>query len=203
METKPQALDWKRLNHIGTGIVWEAATYRHFKDPLTAGSAPAASGREWVSLPFEKSQVDKLPQGGGIYALAYIYKCLGFPEQEIIMYVGEAENLRSRLGNHIDTAQGTRRNTSKDRSLRTHKDRLSHLFLTFEHLTMRYCAMNLREDQRLELERNLISLLDPPFNWKHRPRPTLAPTIGRPGSILTKPGDATPAFGQQNARRTQ
>ena len=118
------------------------------------------------------------------------------------MYVGEAENLRARLGNHIETAQGTRRNTSRDRSLRTHKDRLSHLFSTFEHLTMRYCAMNLPEDERLELERNLISLLDPPFNWQHRPRLTLAPTVGRPGSIPTKPREATPAFGQRTTRRT-
>ena len=79
METKPQALDWKRLNHIGTGIVWEAATYRHFKAPLAAGSDSTATSREWVSLPFEKPQVDKLPEGGGIYALAYIFNMPGIP----------------------------------------------------------------------------------------------------------------------------
>ena len=202
METKPQALDWTRLNHTGTRIVWEAATYRHFKDPSSDGSSPPTSSRAWVSLPFEKAHVDKLPEGGGIYAFAYTYRCLGFPEQEIIMYVGEAENLRARLGQHIGTIQGTRRNTSTAPSLGTHTGRLRHLFLTFENLTINYCAMNLPEDERLELERNLISLLDPPFNWKHRPRPKLAPTVGRPGSILTNPRKATPAFGQQTTRRT-
>ncbi len=206
MATQPQPLDWTRLNHIGTRITWEAQTYQHFKDQVKTSPAYSASGLDWVCLPFESAHMDKLPVAGGIYAFSYTYGCLGFPEQKIIMYVGETENLRSRLneymGIYIGISEGIPEDDPAARPNRRN-DRLRHLFSTFEKLEMLYCTLNLTEDERCDLERNLINLLDPPFNWAHRPKPKRAPTIGRPGTILTNPTVATSAFKQQTARRTR
>ena len=97
----PQALDWTRLDHIGTRIAWTGVTYNHLKSEPTASSNPTANGTEWHRLPFHPVQLDKFPQRSGVYAFAYTYLCLAFPEQEIILYVGEAENLHSRLHDYI------------------------------------------------------------------------------------------------------
>ena len=200
MAIQQQPLDWARLNHIGTRITWEDATYQHFKDQASTNTAPAASGMGWIYLPFESVHLDKLPELSGIYAFSYTYRCLGFPEQQIIMYVGETGNLRDRLKQHMGTAEGTHEGNQAARP-DPHADRLRYLFSTFQNLTMIYHTLNVTQDERWDLERNLINLLDPPFNWKHRPRPGTAPTIGRPGKILTNPRAAAPAFGQQNPRR--
>ena len=53
------------------------------------------------------------------------------------------------------------------------------MFSSFPNLDVLYRTLSLSEHERKELERNLISLLDPPFNWQHRARPRTKPIIGR------------------------
>ena len=203
MLIKNQPLDWKRLQHIGTSITWEADTYNHFKAKPDDSQNPTATEMEWHSLPFEEVQLDKFPERPGVYAFTFKYLCLGFPEREIILYVGEAENLRSRLEQHVKLAKVELQNINQIRPVKTHTKRLKYLFSTFEGLAVRYCAVNATEEERMNLEKDLIGLLDPPFNWLHRPRPTREPTIGRPGTILINPAAATPAFANRSLRRTR
>lgn len=195
MMTQPIPVDWTRIDQIGTRIVWENAAYQHFKDGPEVNPAPTTGGAAWIRLPFEPVHVDKLPELGGLYAFSYTYRCLGFLEQEIIMYVGEAENLRTRLNQYMGIANGISGGNSPATRPRTRIERIRHLFSTFQDLAMLYRTLNLTQDERRALERNLINLLDPPYNWQHRPSLRARPTIGRPGTILATSGDATPAFG--------
>ena len=189
MTTLPLALNWKRLPHVGTKITWTAETYQHLSAPPSKANEP-----KWRSLPFEPIQMDKLPARSGFYAFVYIYHCLGFPKQEIIMYVGESSNLRKRFKEYEKLAEGEPEGGDPSNPSENRRERLKYLFATFKNLTVRYCTTKVSQEERRETEQDLISLLDPPFNWKHRATPTQAPIIGRPGSILVKTKDAEPAF---------
>ena len=197
----PQPLDWNRLRHLSLQIMWQADTYKHFeKDPVDREKV-AEPGTEWQSLPFEEIQLDKFPARGGLYAFSFSYACLGFPEQEIIMYVGEAANLRSRLSQHFETARTVPQPLESADQLTDHASRLAHLFTTFKGLMVRYCAVTLSPSERRDFERNLISLLDPPYNRKSRARPGLRPVIEPPsGLIPTTAKPAKPAFGANSQR---
>ena len=194
MLTLPQALDWKRQSYIRLRVTWEAATYRHYQDQLIITPELGAGENEWFSLPFADGQLDKFPTRGGFYAFTYKYACLGFPEQDIVLYIGETNNLRERLGNHMGKRQEASQGITPVRPLPAHTDRLKYLFSTFEPLTVRFCPIKLNQKERRELERILISLLDPPFNLKHRPTPVGEPIVGKLYTIQVKEGTGTSAF---------
>ena len=189
----PQALDWKRLSFIGNRVTWEAKTYERYRDQPVVQPDQAASGTTWNCLPFEAVQIDKFPTRGGMYAFTYTISCLGFPEQDVVMYVGEAQNLRNRLDRHLKTSREGSENTNSIRTLDRDVDRLRYLFSTFKGLTVHYCPMDLTQKDRRELERNLISLLDPPFNVIHKPAPRGEPIVRRK-RFLAKAGNTAPAF---------
>ena len=194
MLTLPPALDWPRQQFIGIRVIWDATIYRTYNDPPVMHPSPPPIDTEWHGLPFGEGQVDKFPQRSGLYAFTYKYSCLGFPEQDMVMYIGEAGNLRTRLKQHFETSQKGPPATSLERPLRGSDERLRHLFSTFEGLIVRYRVINATPKERRALERALISLLDPPFNWQHRPKPTGVPAVGPTGPIPVKEGKLTSAF---------
>ncbi len=197
----PQPLDWNRLRHLSTQITWQADTYQYFeRDPIRTGEI-TEPGTEWESLPFDESQLGKFPERGGFYAFSFTYACLGFPKQEIILYVGEAANLRNRLSQHFETAKTKPKALANADQLTDHTSRLAHLFTTFQQLTVRYCAITLPQEERRDLERNLISLLDPPYNLRSRAKPARVPVIEPPsGLIATTAKAAKPAFETRDSR---
>ena len=194
MTTSPLPIDWSLLQHIGSRITWTATTYQHFGTNLAVSPSPTPPESGWYRLPFEPVQLDKLPERQGLYAFVYTYLCLGFPEQQIVLYLGETENLRNRLGNYNIQIQKRTGKAKIDNLANTREERLDLMFSQFHDLELLYCTLELTKWERKHLERNLIRLLDPPFNWHHRAIPKIPPIIGRPGGISTRTGQRRPAF---------
>ena len=194
MLTSTQPLDWARLSYVGSRITWTAATYQHLRSKLAVSSDPTKSGTEWYRLPFEPVQLDKLPTRSGIYAFAYTYLCLGFPEQEIILYVGEAGNLQNRFKGYFREREKELGDIGVDNPPKSHEERLRLMFSWYQNLNVLFCTPSIALKQRRELERNLISLLDPPFNWNHRVKPKTRPIIDRLGPISVTPLPKRAAF---------
>lgn len=192
MQHQPLTLDWQRLRYVGSTIRWDASIYQHFSMTHVPSLKPKQIGQLWHRLPFESIQLDKFPIRAGIYALAYTYNCLSFPAQEIILYIGQASNLRKRLCRYL---RDFRHPIMQDHSRpSTRKERLNFMFSTFNPLHVYYCTLEGSEQERIELERNLVGLLDPLFNWQHKPRPMAGPIIGRPGKVSVATGLRQPAF---------
>ena len=194
MFTLPPALDWSRQQFIRMTVVWDATIYRGYKNPPTINPSPPPQDEKWHSLAFDKTQLDKFPKRGGIYAFIYRYSCLGFPEQGVVLYVGEAGNLYNRFKGHFRTSEKGALGISPERPLPDHEERLKYLFSTFEGLTVRYRVIDATQKERREFERTLINLLDPPFNWKNRPKPTENPVVGQRPRIPVKEGVSFTAF---------
>ena len=193
MSTQPLPLDWKVQPHISSRIMWDASVYRHFKASGSVSLSPTPSDPPWYCLRFEPNERDKFPERDGIYAFTYTHKSLGFPTQEIVLYIGEAENLRKRFRTYFDALENGV--ISSNDPPNTYPGRIGFMVSTFRNLYVRYRTLDGDKPLRKQLERNLIGLLDPPFNWMHRARPKMAPIFGRPGSTIpVKPKTKQSAF---------
>ena len=149
-------IDLNRARHVSARITWAAEVYQHY-----IGGHPAIEP-PWRCLPFDIPQLDKLPPRSGLYAITYKYQCLGFTEQEIVMYIGEADNLQSRFVNEykaIATSNPVENTQSANPKRR--QDRLQHLFTKFDNLLVHYCTTEASQEERRSVERELIGLLDP------------------------------------------
>ena len=189
MLTSPQPLDWNRLPYISDSIIWTSQTYRQLSERFASNSTPQAGVMDWHQLPFEKVQLEKFPERGGIYIFTYNFRCLEFLDQRMLLYLGEAGNLRARLDRHWRISQLAE---ASGRPL--HEKRLWTLFTSFNNLLVTYCTLDIPQDERKDLERQMIGVLDPPFNWVHRARPRRQGLVGRPGAISFSAGAARPAF---------
>ena len=189
MDSNELPLNWNRAPHVSARITWTAEVYEHLSGECPAIEPP------WRSLPFEVVHLDKLPPRSGLYAITYAYQCLGFPKQEIIMYVGEADNLQSRFSEYKSIASANPIRKAQQAKPQNRRLRLRYLFTKFDKLSVQYCTTEASQEERKNAERELISLLDPPFNWRHRPNPITEPTIGHPSDgILMNPMTAQSAF---------
>ena len=190
MLTSPQALDWNRLPHISNRIIWTSETYQQLSGRFVSTSAPHAGVMDWRRLPFESSQLDKFPNGGGIYIFTFTFNCLEFFEQEMVLYLGEAESIQNRMRQHWQTSQGRAPQISASGQRSTHLQRMGFLFSSFQKLKVSYCVLGISADERKELERQMIGVLDPPFNWEHR---DLTPLIVSEASRVQLPLQHTPS----------
>ena len=193
MLISPQALDWNRLPRIGDRIVWTSETYGHFSRRFASASVPEAGAMDWQELPFEESQLDKIPRRGGIYLFTFTFHCLEFLRQDMILYLGEAGNLQTRVGQHWLTSRAALESGQSTNPV-NHDQTMKLLFASFRNLMVSFCALNIPQDERRALERQMIGVLDPPFNWHHRPRPSGQPMVGRPGPNLLTTRAPQPAF---------
>ena len=191
MLTSPQPLDWKLQSYIDTSILWHPRVYSNFGGPPEFTSQPHPQPLNWNILPFEEVQLDKIPRREGIYLIIHRYECLDSLQLNLTLYVGEATNLRERLRKHMDTA---RQSTNDLKSPTLHRDRLKLLFRLFHSLSIQYCTLKSTQEEREDLEKQLIGLLDPPFNKKHRTVPRGQAILMRPGTIFANPGKPRPAF---------
>ena len=197
MLTSPQALDWNRLPHIGDRIIWTSEAYGHLRGRFASTSTSQSGVMSWYQLPFEDAQVEKFPQQGGIYIFTFTFYCLEFLEHKMILYLGEAGNLRNRLRQHLQTSQLTEAQLNQSKRTTPHEKRLWSLFTSFQNLVVNYCTLDIPQDERRVLERQMIGVLDPPFNWQHRARPRGQPLVGRPGAIPYTARPSRPAFSSQ------
>ena len=193
MLTSPNKLDWTKLRLYGSSIVWTPEVYQEFDIQLASTTNPSIGRIEWHQLPFEPAQEDKFPQRGGIYILTYNYRCLASLPQEVVLYLGESGNLRTRMKQHLEEAKQSRQaRTGLVRKAATYEERMRLLFASLDTPMVRFCTLDLPQDERRDLERGLIGLLDPPFNREHRPKPKGQPMVERFGALVPQPG--RPAF---------
>ena len=189
----PQPLDWDSQAHIGATTVWYPGVYDRFQGAPAFSSQSSPQALHWEQLPFEEAQLDKIPEQSGLYLIFRGFDCLGLTDREYILYIGESGNLRARLKRHLDSARDIPDGHYVPNPSR-HSDRMRSMFALFESLTLYFCPVNCTADERKELEKQLIGLLDPPFNWRHRPRPKHNPLIRRPGTIPVQASSPSPAF---------
>ena len=194
MLTSPQPLDWSLQAYIGPSLVWHPRVYDNFEGLPESTSHPEGQQLKWNVLPFEEAQLDKIPQRGGIYIMLHQHEYLATGKQDIILYVGEATNLRERLRQHIEMAQESALDSQPHDDPKTHSERLKLLFRLFASLKIQYCTIEFAQDERRQLERQLIGLFDPPFNINHRPTPKGHPMLSRPGALGVVTGTEQPAF---------
>ena len=194
MLTAPRPLDWTLQSYIDRSVIWHPQVYNGFREAPGFASQLRPQSLHWHTLPFEEAQLDKISQQGGIYVLMRRYECLDSLHQEIILYLGEATSLRARLRKHLDSAREPLKDSQLLSDFGRHPDRLKLLFELFQPLVIRYCTLDASQEERRELEKQLIGLLDPPFNLKHRPVPRGQPLLGRPGRIPARAGSPQPAF---------
>ena len=193
MLVSPRSLDWKRQPNMGPSIVWHPSVYNNFADPLQSTLQPLMQLPHWETLPFEDAQIEKIPQRSGIYVMVYQYRVLAVANQEVILYLGETEDLRDRVRQHLSTSRQSLQGPIQV-APKTHDERMKLLFRIYTPLSIRYCPLDLPTEERLQLERELIGLFDPPFNVKHRPVPQGRPMLSRPGTIAATTGSPRPAF---------
>ena len=194
MLTWPQPLDWDLQPHVGCSIVWHPGVYRNFAGQPESTTSPLSKPLVWNQLPFEDAQLDKIPgRKGGIYMMLHQYEYLG-AVNHIVLYVGEAANLRERMHQHLSAARQAAQDSQFINDPSRHSDRLKLLFRIFNPLTIQYCTVEFRQEERRHLERQLIGLFDPPFNVHHRAAPRGSPMLSRPRTIPVVAGRQQPAF---------
>ena len=194
MLTSPQPLDWDVQAHVGYSIVWHPTVYRNFEGQPESTSHPRPNPVDWNRLPFEDAQLDKIPPREGIYMMVHRYEHLAAVQHDIVLYLGEATNLRDRLRQHLVTARQSDQDSQIPENPSRHSDRMKLLFRLFSSLTIQYCTLEFSQEERRQLERQLIGLFDPPFNLHHRAVPRGRPLLGRPGTMKAVPGRPQPAF---------
>ena len=194
MLTSPQPLDWSLQAYIGPSIVWHPGVYGNFEGRPESTTRPQGQELRWIVLPFEDAQIDKIPQRGGIYMMFHQHKYLASAQQDIVLYIGEATDLRDRLNEHLKMARKSAEDSQPHDDPKTHNDRLKLLFKLFPSLTIHFCILEFSQEERKQLERQLIGLFDPPFNLHHRPAPRGRPMVSRPGALSVVTGREQPAF---------
>ena len=90
------------------------------------------------------------------------YEHLAAVKQDIILYLGEATNLRDRFRQHLATARQSAQESQLPSDPKTHTERMKLLFKLFTSLKIQYCTLEFSQEERRQLERQLIGLFDPP-----------------------------------------
>ena len=193
MLTVPQPLDWELQSYMDRSVIWHPRVYKNFSESPEFATHSRSQSLHWYSLPFEEAQLEKFPQREGIYLVIHRYMCLDSLHHDLILYLGEATDLRARVRQHWKTAQQPT-DDSLLRNAGRHADRLKLLFEVFDPLAIQYCTLEASQDERRQLERQLIGLFDPPFNVRHRPTPQGEPLLKLVGRIAAHPGTPQPAF---------
>lgn len=99
-----------------------------------------------------------VPDKPGLYAYGTVRTVCGLERSRSIVYVGQTDNLRRRLNQHLPSVE---RNVNLRKYLRTE-----------DNILCWYCFLDLPKKEIRRLEQQMIKNLKPRFNAQHNPQST-------------------------------
>lgn len=169
----PGSLEWRSQAFLDRSTVWIDNVYRHFETNLQVGPPRRLISLSWHKLPFDDTQVVKIPKSSGLYMFLSEHRIWSAFSFTVVLYVGETSSLQRRFNQYLNEEIRVERQRVPSRisDLPEEERVISALFTYYSRLTFCFCEVDADNNDRKELERQLIGVFDPPINSYSRPNP--------------------------------
>ena len=168
----PGSLAWRSQAFLDRSTIWIETVYQHFQTRPQVGPPRRSISPRWHKLPFDDTQVVKIPKSSGLYMFLSEHEIWSTFCFTAVLYVGETRSLRRRFNQYLEKKSRVVKQSIPSIISPAEEERgISALFAYYSRLTFCFCEVDVYENDRKELERQLIGVFDPPINSYSRPNP--------------------------------